>query len=210
MWYSYYCMSQFNQVEREKGSENRPKRTPNLLRGNLRWAAGAIFAGLTAMACSQTVEAPDVLSNEGFIKPIPVITPVDTGLDWNRINAMEYALWSAKSNCGATLTIGDHDFAVAAYWVPRPLDDKEEYIEWLFTKGGVKSNSEKVFVRVKDNRTGQTYFAGTYSDNPGDGFKLNGSFFPEQVDTQNPYTVLLEDINKRVVAQVSPQEPKKC
>lgn len=50
-------MSQSNNLEREEGLEKRPNRTPYLFRGSLRWASG-IFAGLTAMACAQTVEAP--------------------------------------------------------------------------------------------------------------------------------------------------------
>lgn len=81
-------MSKPDLLDRETGSEKRPKRTPNLLRGSYRWA-GAIFAGLTALACAQTFEAPiipvqpDLLVafKDGTYKNIPNRMPAGDELE---------------------------------------------------------------------------------------------------------------------------------
>lgn len=56
-------MSQFNDVERERGLEKRPNRTPHP-RGGLRLLLGTAASLLAACVSSQTVEAPVAPPNE--------------------------------------------------------------------------------------------------------------------------------------------------
>lgn len=186
-------------------------------RAELGIALGA--AVLAACAGPQKAEAPDAPSNEGFIKPTPVITPIDTELDWNRIHAMRYALLRAATNCGATLAIGDHGFAVVAYWLNRPIDDNPAYLEWFFSEGEIRPDlGKKYIVEVKNNRNGQTYRSGVDPNDPINNpdffmFRINGTFYPEEAGIEAPYTVLLESLNNdeaEVLAKVSPRMPKKC
>lgn len=67
-------MSQPSDKEREKGLEKRPNRVPNIFRGSLRWAT-AVFAGLTALACAQTVEVPSILVRPISEAPVTGIIP---------------------------------------------------------------------------------------------------------------------------------------